>query len=436
MWPEPAGNSAGNFYKKPGLEEETQLIMSKFNSINTWLFLITLFFSLSVPAAEIQGPKVGEKPPLLEAAELLQAPPGTKFNAESLRGKVVVLEFWATWCGPCVAAIPHLNELAERFKNKPVQFVAITAEDKATVEKFLAKRPIQAWVALDTNQAMNKAYRIQAIPHTVVLGKAGRIAAITYPTMLTANHINDLLAGKTISLPGPASGTMITAGIVPGEKAKARPVFQVLIQPSSYTNSQGAVWGNGNMTVSGCTVNDILPMIYGVSPDRIITNAPLPEGRFDFVVTQPWPPKAGADADALMQEAVRSAFGLTAKRETNQLSALVLKVKDTNAPDLRASPTRGMSSRTGLASMEGVGVSIAAVATFLENALKIPVVDETGLTNRYGYDVSLKWKQESWDKPNLEGLEKAVQGQLGLELLPEQRPVELLVIEQAEKGGN
>ncbi len=76
------------------------------------------------------SPGLGDQAPLLEACTLLQAPPGTKLDAASLRGKVVVLEFWATWCGPCIAAIPRLNRLAERFKDQPVQFVAITAEDE------------------------------------------------------------------------------------------------------------------------------------------------------------------------------------------------------------------------------------------------------------------------------------------------------------------
>src|SRR5215831_9135496 len=83
------------------------------------------------------GPKVGQDPPLLQATALLQAPDGAKLDAKSLEGKVVVLEFWATWCGPCVAAIPHLNELSDKFKNQPVQFVAITAEDEATIKPFL-----------------------------------------------------------------------------------------------------------------------------------------------------------------------------------------------------------------------------------------------------------------------------------------------------------
>jgi len=388
----------------------------------TWttLFSVALCFS-----AQAAGPKVGEPPPLLQATELLQAPPGAKMDAKSLRGKVIVLEFWATWCGPCVAAIPHLNELAEKFKDKPVQFIAITTEDETTTENFLAKRPIHAWVALDRNNAINKAYAVTAIPHTVVLDKDGKIAAITYPTYLTEKHINDLLAGEKISL--------VTGGgaTVPAEKEKeAPPLFQVLIRPSTYTNAQGCSWGDRRMTATGYTVKQMLPMIFDTHDDRVITNAPLPAGHFDFIVIQPR--DSDADPDALMQEAVKLAFGLTAKRETNQVNASVLKVKETNAPGLTASPTKAMAWNSRPGSMGGVGVSIQSIASFLENELETPVVDETGLTNNYGYDVSLKWEQKSPGKPNLEVLKKALREQLGLELVSDQRPIEMLVVGRIE----
>jgi uncharacterized protein (TIGR03435 family) len=382
-----------------------------YTAVTIWFCMASLFVSLSLNAAENGGPKVGDKPPVLQATDLLQAPPGTILDAESIRGKVVILEFWATWCGPCVAAIPHLNELAEEFKGKPVQFIAITAEDKETVTKFLAKRSIKTWIALDTDQAMNRAYAVEAIPHTVVLDKDGRIAAITYPTMLTAKVIEDLLAGKQIYLPEPTSEK------APENENQARPLFQTLIRPSSYTNTVGFHYGKGNMEADGFTLQGALPLIFNISSDRIVAHAPLPKGLYDFVVTQPWPPKADEGANTLLQEAVKSAFGLMVDKQTNQMDAFILRVKESNPPDLTASATKGMhlstSLASGVASVKGVGVSITAMASFLEDRLETPVVDETGLTNHY--DISLEWKQESWGKPNIAGLKQAVRDQLGLE---------------------
>jgi thiol-disulfide isomerase/thioredoxin len=109
---------------------------------------------LLVARGQTSEPKVGEQPPPLELKVLLQAQPGTKASWDALKGKVVVLEFWATWCGPCVAAISHLNELADHFKDRPVQFIAITDEDENIISPFLKKKPIHAWVGLDTDKSM------------------------------------------------------------------------------------------------------------------------------------------------------------------------------------------------------------------------------------------------------------------------------------------
>ncbi len=395
-----------------------------------WLFLTSLFLGLSLNASENSGPKIGDKPPLLQATDLLQAPAGVKMNAESVRGKVVILEFWATWCGPCVASISHLNELAEKFQNKPVQFIAITAENRATVERFLTKRPIKAWVALDTNNAMSKAYGVTAIPHTVVLDMEGKVAAIAFPESLTEMHIEDLLAGKKISI-GARGGERIPAA----KEQEKPPLFQVLIRPSRFTNEVGWFRSNGRMTITGFTVEYALPIIFDTHHDRIITNAPLSTGVFDFSVIQPR--DSDADAGTLIQDAVKSTFGLTAKWETNQMNTFVLKIKKNNAPDLTASPNKAKRLSTGLssgvASVWGIGVTSADIASFLEDMLQMPVIDESGLTNLDGYDISLEWKQKSWNKPNLESLKRALTEQLGLELISESRPVGVLLIGRVKK---
>ena len=62
----------------------------------------------------------------------MQAPAGSKADWASLKGKVVVLEFWATWCSPCVASLPHLNQLVESLDPAKFQFISIDDEDQRT----------------------------------------------------------------------------------------------------------------------------------------------------------------------------------------------------------------------------------------------------------------------------------------------------------------
>lgn len=376
----------------------------------------------SLQAGSNGGPKVGDAPPLLSAKTLLQAPPGTMLNAASLQGNVVVLEFWATWCGPCVAAMPHLNDLAEQFKDKPVRFIAITAEDEAKVQSFLKKRPIHTWIALDADRAMNKAFAVASIPHTVVLDKEGRIAAITYPTELTARHLTDLLAGKKISLSDGRGEE------VPNQKPNDKPaVFEISVRPSTVTNGM-ASWGKGQFKASAYTVWGALPVAFETTSSRIITNAPLPSGMFDFTITEP--KDAEDEMPMLLETALRITFGVTGRKEVRQTSVFLLKMKTSTATGRTLSPTDAMSFSEGGGRMNGIGVSMKQLASSLEQKLKRPVIDETD--SKKSYDISLKWNETNSDIMNHDALLTAVREQLGLELVPATRPVEMVIIKESK----
>jgi thiol-disulfide isomerase/thioredoxin len=142
--------------------------------------------------------KVGDPAPPLGLEALLQAPEGTAANWDAFRGKVVVVEFWATWCVPCIQQIPHMNELVEAFRDKPVRFLSVSDEDRATVEAFVKSRPMKAWIGLDTDESMYEGYQVFSIPYLVVVNAQGQIAGILHPAELTADGLNAVLAGQSI----------------------------------------------------------------------------------------------------------------------------------------------------------------------------------------------------------------------------------------------
>lgn len=102
---------------------------------------------------------------------------GQTLSLESLRGKVVVLNFWATWCPPCIEEIPALNRLHRQLKGLPVEVVGISVDDNwGEIEKLTMKRPVMFTLALDVPRGVPTRYGTSKFPETFILDKEGKVA--------------------------------------------------------------------------------------------------------------------------------------------------------------------------------------------------------------------------------------------------------------------
>jgi thiol-disulfide isomerase/thioredoxin len=134
--------------------------------------------------------KVGDAPPPLKATKWLQGNEVTAFEP----GKIYVVEIWATWCGPCIAIMPHVGAMQRDFRDKGVTVVGFTAKDpNNTAEKvaeFIGKRGKKLGYTFayadnrDTYDAYMKASGQGGIPCSFVVGKDGKLAYIGHPVFL------------------------------------------------------------------------------------------------------------------------------------------------------------------------------------------------------------------------------------------------------------
>src|SRR5215475_1532149 len=153
-------------------------------------FCVGMLLLASV-AAPAQQPKFGEVAPSL-ALELIQAPPSSVAEWPSLRGRAVVMEFWATWCAGCVAEIKNLNALADQFDGQAVRFISVTDEDAATVRHFLSQRPISGWVALDHDGQTFRRYGIEGRTLTALVDANGILRGIVSPNEVNEEQLKEL----------------------------------------------------------------------------------------------------------------------------------------------------------------------------------------------------------------------------------------------------
>jgi thiol-disulfide isomerase/thioredoxin len=178
--------------------------MKKLTWFSMFAALVGITFATSIQAAEAKL-KIGDPAPRLQAGQWVQGEPVNEFDTNH----VYIVEFWATWCGPCRASIPHLNELWRQFKDKRVVVIGqdVWEQEDSAVAPFVKKMgdKMTYRVALDDKSkekdgAMAATWMAAAdqngIPTAFIVNQQGRIAWIGHPMELNETLLNDILANR------------------------------------------------------------------------------------------------------------------------------------------------------------------------------------------------------------------------------------------------
>lgn len=102
---------------------------------------------------------------------------GKQHTLSGLRGKVVLVNFWATWCPPCRKEMPDLQALYDRFKGQGLVILAISDEDAAKVRPFLASKNITYPILLDPGRKVSEQFRLDGIPKSFLYDREGKLVA-------------------------------------------------------------------------------------------------------------------------------------------------------------------------------------------------------------------------------------------------------------------
>jgi thiol-disulfide isomerase/thioredoxin len=167
------------------------------------LFLRTNAQVPSNPKLQLRPLAIGQMMPELTLTGVHNYKSNT-LNLADLEAKLIIIDFWATWCSPCVAMIPKIDQLQQRYHGD-IQFISVTYQKEEEVVSFMKKLEerghVTYQVPLITNdKTLNKLFPHTTLPHYVWIGANGLVKAITGMEDVTAENIDKMLDNQTLSL--------------------------------------------------------------------------------------------------------------------------------------------------------------------------------------------------------------------------------------------
>ncbi len=151
-------------------------MVTSFIRLLSIIFLVIELFSISFVFAEA---KVGAIVPDCQLSQLSHDISTTGMSLSELRGQVIYVDFWASWCPPCVKSFPFLNQLELNLKDKGFQVIGVNLdEDVADAKDFLNRYPAEFLIALDPDKQCAKDLNVIAMPSSYLIDRKGMIRKI------------------------------------------------------------------------------------------------------------------------------------------------------------------------------------------------------------------------------------------------------------------
>jgi peroxiredoxin len=141
-------------------------------------FLIALLLAAALPAAAAEiKPWTGGVTPALDLPDMK----GKQHRLADYKGKVVLVNFWATWCEPCRDEMPSIERLRASLAGQPFEVLAVNlAEPRSRIERFLEKMPLSFPLLLDRDSSVAKGWKARILPATYIVGRDGRIRYVHF----------------------------------------------------------------------------------------------------------------------------------------------------------------------------------------------------------------------------------------------------------------
>ncbi|EKB48195.1 redoxin domain-containing protein [Cecembia lonarensis] len=391
---------------------------------------VILLLLFSFKAFSQEDSKLDKKSPELTFENILNF---EKNNAKlsDFKDKIVILDFWATWCAPCIKSFPQLEELQNKF-GEELQIITITDDPEERINRFLEKREMNLPIVIDEKRELAKVFPHRAIPHTVVIDKSGVIKAITTSSEITEELIYKVLNNQEVNLKEKKDAIDFDPSIPLSGNENF--TYQITITPfkdgyPSFVNTMGGEgpYNGRRIIATNLSARPLYEIAYQF-PTGIRTIVEVSDKSkfewnrqnaicFDLIV----PEDLSENRFKIMKQHLDIYFGYQSIIEERIRPVKILKQIEGKKIEINVSK----EGTDPFASYGGRGLSmkgspIETLASFLESQIHKPVLNETDLSGLY--DLEIPWYNENPEQIHDE-LRK-----IGLEMIDAERKIEVLVI--------
>jgi thiol-disulfide isomerase/thioredoxin len=366
------------------------------------------------------------------------------------KGKLIILDFWATWCSPCLAMLPKTNALQKQYAQQ-VQFLPITREPESKVNELIKKtgwNPMQQLVYVIADTAFNTLFPHIYIPHYIWVNNKGIVQAITADTVINANAIHQLLNHTNHQLTT-KTDDLVKSFVISKELLKQQAAIDTNLQYSSSLSSYRKGWpalmdfGSGifknrKLTIVNNPIVNLFRMAYsgtayrytkggvylGYPYNRTLVEAKNPEYWVNpgnvYCYEQIMPDTNASDNLKMMQQQLELLLPLKAKLENRNMPCYVIIQEGKPRQHIQPADSLFQQSPLHLVMHNQTSGKLAEVLNRYLGGKKNIIVDETGIS----HPISLELKTQL---NNLDQVKTALQP-WGLALKPATRNIEVLVI--------
>ena len=297
------------------------------------------------------------------------------------RTDLLLLDFWATWCAPCLQAIPRIESLGKvRRSGRGVRVLSVTDEPIEDLRRFSTRHALPSNMALDPERILFRRFEVVSRPHCVLLDG---------DSLLFSGHPNELdpsilvagLEGKP--LPIEADSRRSPARSVPAEGLISLTLRDSESGQFSSSSSEFEV------LLQGHTLEQLVSYAFDCTPQRVkFASGVDAHRRLDFELKSP---RAQVHAADLLARALAASLGIKAERVEEMTPALLIQILDGRTPAFRR-PMDSTQRQLVLRSdgIHGVG-DIKTAWRFMEYAMAMPVVDHSSLAG--SFEIELSWQR-------------------------------------------